>query len=77
LEKKRRKAETDCRNPDFATRMNERKTSTSQNFEQKNRKLLKQMSGQKPPLPRIEMPDGVEVHQYSCQKLNIWEFQKD
>lgn len=23
------------------------------------------------------MPDGVEVHQYSCQKLNIWEFQKD
>ena len=29
------------------------------------------------PQARIDLPPNVEVFQYSCQKLNIWEFQKE
>ena len=29
------------------------------------------------PQPRIDVPADVEIFQYSCQKLNIWEFQKE
>lgn len=29
------------------------------------------------PQPRIDLPANVDVFQYSCQKLNIWEFQKE
>lgn len=38
---------------------------------------IKDLCSGKPPQPRIELPQGVEVYQYSQQKLNIWEFQKE
>lgn len=35
------------------------------------------MSHGRPPKPRMNIPEGVEVFMYGNQKLNIWEFQKE
>jgi hypothetical protein len=49
----------------------------SQDFTQINIKTIKKSSGNKILQPRIALPPEVEVYQYSGQKLNIWEFQKE
>ena len=45
-----------------------------QDFTLANVNRLRTMSHGRPPKPRMEIPDGVDVFQYGNQKLNIWEF---
>ncbi len=73
----KRKAPTDCANTAFAETIKARQASISTDFKRTNIQQIKKMSHGKLPQPRIDLPAGVEVFNYSGQKLNIWEFQKE
>lgn len=73
----KRKADTVCQNPTFLKSLREREMCQSQDFMKSNIHQLKMMSSGRLPQARIDLPQGVDVYPYSCQKLNIWEFQKE
>ena len=73
----KRKADTVCQNPAFLKSIRDREMCQSQDFMKTNMQKLKMMSSGRLPQARIDLPQGVDVYPYSCQKLNIWEFQKE
>lgn len=76
-EDEKRKADTDCRNEAFEFSLKQRHSAAQLDFQQKNKKVLREMSQGRPPKERLIIPDDVDVFFYGNQKLNIWEVQKE
>lgn len=65
LKPQKRKAATDCHNAHFSQSISSRLVSQSMDFSKINIQHVHSLNSGRPPQPRIELPAGVEVFQYS------------
>ena len=71
----KRNPDTDAKNPEFVDYITIRKEQRPRSVMRINKEKVSDMCSGRPLKRRLDVPEGVEVNQYSGQKNNIWEMQ--